>query len=61
MLLEAFQPDTNPLGAQWLSALVAAVPIVGMLVTLGLLRWKAHHAGPFSWGLALIVAVILTL
>ena len=57
MLLEAFQPDTNPLGAQWLSALVAAVPIVGMLVTLGLLRWKAHHAGPFSWGLALIVAV----
>ncbi|MHA6525149.1 L-lactate permease [Tessaracoccus sp. G1721] len=57
MLLESFQPDTNPLGAQWVSALVAAVPIAGMLVTLGLLRWRAHHAGPFSWALAFLVAV----
>lgn len=57
MLLEIFQPDTNPLGAQWLSALVAAVPVIAMLVTLGGLRWKAHLAGPFSWLLAVLVAV----
>lgn len=57
MLLEIFQPGTNPLGAQWLSALVAAIPVVAMLVTLGALRWKAHLAGPFSWLLAVIVAV----
>ena len=57
MLLETFQPVTNPLGAQWLSALVAVIPVVAMLVTLGLLRWKAHHAGPFSWAMALVVAV----
>lgn len=57
MLLEIFQPDTNPLGAQWLSALVAALPVIAMLVTLGGLRWKAHLAGPFSWLLAVLVAV----
>lgn len=57
VLLEIFQPVTDPLGAQWLSALVAAVPVVAMLVTLGALRWKAHHAGPFSWALAVVVAI----
>lgn len=57
MLLEIFQPDTNPLGAQWLSALVAAIPVAAMLITLGALRWKAHLAGPFSWLLAVLVAV----
>jgi len=57
MLLEIFQPDTNPLGAQWLSALVAALPVIAMLITLGGLRWKAHLAGPFSWLLAVLVAV----
>ncbi|MBB1483335.1 L-lactate permease [Tessaracoccus sp. MC1865] len=57
MLLEVFQPVTNPLGAQWLSALVAAVPVIAMLITLGALRWKAHLAGPFSWATAVLVAV----
>ena len=57
VLLQAFTPDTDPLGAQWLSALVAALPIVAMLVTLGVLRWKAHPAGGFSWVIALLVAV----
>lgn len=56
--LDAFAPDANPLGAQWLSALVGALPIVAMLVTLGVLRWKAHVAGLFSWLLAAIIAVI---
>ena len=57
MLLEVFQPSTNPLGAQWLSALVGALPVIAMLITLGGLRWKAHLAGPFSWLVALLVAV----
>ncbi|MDO5092798.1 MAG: L-lactate permease [Propionibacteriaceae bacterium] len=56
-LLE-FQPSANPLGSQWLSALVAVIPIVCMLVTLGALRWKAHIAGAVSWALALLVAVL---
>lgn len=57
VLLEAFRPDTNPLGHQWLSALVAVLPILAMLITLGALRWKAHRAGMFSWAVALVVAV----
>lgn len=37
---------------------MAALPIVAMLVTLGVLRWKATHlAGGFSWVIALLVAV----
>lgn len=57
VLLEAFRPDTNPLGHQWLSALVALLPILAMLITLGALRWKAHWAGIFSWAVALVVAI----
>ena len=56
-LLE-FTPGPNPLGAQWLSALVAFIPIVCMLVTLGALRWKAHIAGAVSWALAFVVAIL---
>ena len=58
ILLEGFQPSLNPLGAQWLSALVALIPIACMLITLGALRWKAHVAGAFSWLLAFLVAVL---
>lgn len=54
--LEVFTPDVNPLGAQWLSALVGLIPIVTMMVTLAVLRWKAHWAGLFSTGVAILVA-----
>ncbi len=57
MLLEAFTPSTNPMNAQWLSALLGALPIIAMLLTLGVLRWKAHHAGAVSWLIAFVVAV----
>lgn len=57
VLLQVFSPDTDPFGARWLSALVAVLPIVAMLVTLGVLRWKAHLAGFFSWGIAFLVAI----
>lgn len=57
VLLQTFTPSANPLGAQWLSALVAVLPVLAMLITLGALRWKAHWAGIFSWAIALIVAV----
>ncbi|SHI36753.1 lactate permease [Tessaracoccus bendigoensis DSM 12906] len=57
MLLDTFQPATNPLGQQWLSALLAALPIFSMLITLGALRWKAYMAGAFSWAVAAVVAI----
>ncbi|WP_116112777.1 L-lactate permease [Austwickia chelonae] len=56
-VLTGFQPSTDPTGNQFLSALVAMIPILAMLITLGGLRWRAHYAGLFSWGLACIVAV----
>ncbi|WP_168581795.1 L-lactate permease [Gephyromycinifex aptenodytis] len=55
--LQAFTPNPNPLAQQWLSALVAMVPILVMLITLGGLRWKAHYAGLLSWAVALVIAV----
>lgn len=58
VLLEVFRPDTNPLGQRWLSALVAFIPVLAMLITLGALRWKAHWAGIFSWAVALVIAVV---
>lgn len=54
---QVFAPNPNPLGQQWLSAAVAALPILVMLVTLGLLRWKAHIAGITSWAVALVLGV----
>lgn len=56
--LEVFAPDSDPMGAQWLSALLGALPIAAMLVTLGALRWKAHLAAVFSWLVAAAVAVV---
>lgn len=57
--LAAFVPDANPLGHQWLSAVVAMMPIVVMLVTLGVLRWKAYVAGLTSLAVAILVAVVV--
>lgn len=56
-VLTGFQPSTDPTGNQFLSALVAMIPILAMLITLGGLRWRAHYAGLFSWALACVVAV----
>ena len=57
VLLQTFTPSANPLGSQWLSALLAVLPVLAMLITLGALRWKAHLAGLFSWCVALLVAI----
>src|SRR5918992_3090361 len=47
----------DPLNNEWLSTLVAALPIVGLLVTLAFLEWKAQWAALTGLGLALVVAV----
>lgn len=56
-MLQVYIPSSNPFNHQWLSALVAVIPILCMLVTLGMLRWKAHNAGLLSWAFAFIVAI----
>jgi lactate permease len=49
----------DPAGAPALSTLAAAVPIVVLLGTLGLLRVKAHQAALYGLAASLIVAVVI--
>lgn len=58
-LTGSFQPDVAPvLDSLALSALVAALPLLTIFVTLGWLRWKAHWAGLTAVGVAILVAVL---
>jgi len=47
----------NPLGTLWLSALVAAVPIVFFFVTLAVLRWEGYLAGLGTVVLTVVIAL----
>jgi lactate permease len=49
----------DPLGNPWLSTLVAALPIVLLLVTLGLLEWRAHIAATAGLIAAIAVSVFV--
>ena len=49
----------DPLQHVWLSTVLAAIPIVLLLVTLGLLEWKAHWAALTGLGAALVVSVVV--
>ena len=51
-------PDIAPIGGSlgW-SSLVAALPLVTVFVTLGVLKWKAHWAGLSALAVAAVVAV----
>lgn len=49
----------DPLGNAVLSTLLAATPIIVLLATLGLLKWKAHKAALLGLGTALVIAVLL--
>lgn len=54
-----FQQTIDPVaGSLTASALVACLPLVTMFVTLGVLRWKAHHAGLTSVAVAIVVAIV---
>ena len=47
----------NPLGNLWLSAFVAAIPIIFFFVGLAVLRLKGYLAGTITVALALLVAI----
>jgi len=49
----------DPLGALWLSALVAALPIVFFFVSLAVLRWEAYLAGLGTIVVTLIIAIVV--
>src|SRR4051812_16345637 len=49
----------DPLHNAWLSTAVAAIPIVLLLVTLGVLEWKAHWAALLGLGSAVLIAIVV--
>ncbi len=49
----------DPLGNAWLSTLVAALPIVLLLVALAVFEWKAHWAALAGLTAALLVSVVV--
>ncbi|WP_410600091.1 L-lactate permease [Amycolatopsis sp. lyj-90] len=51
--------DYQPAGGLWLSAALAALPIIVLLVTLGVLRRSAHLSAALALITALLVAVLL--
>jgi len=55
----SFKPEIAPvLDSLALSALIAALPLITVFVTLGWLRWKAHWAGLAAVAVAILVAVL---
>jgi len=55
--MENWQQTYDPLGTLWLSALVAALPIVFFFIALALLRMKGYLAGTLTVAIALALAV----
>jgi lactate permease len=49
----------DPLGSPWLSTVVAALPVVLLLGSLGLLGWPAHRAAAIGLASALAVAILV--
>ncbi len=49
----------DPLGSVWLSTAVAAIPIVLLLATLGVLEWRAHWAAATGLIAAIVVSVVV--
>src|SRR6185369_4468062 len=55
--MQPWQQIYDPFGNLWLSALVAAIPIIFFFVALAILRMKGHIAGTITVALSLGVAV----
>ena len=49
----------DPLNSPWLSTMAAALPIVLLLVTLGVLQWRAHIAALAGLSAAVVVSVAI--
>ena len=51
--------DYQPAGPLWLSAIIAALPVIVLLVTLGVLRRSAHLSAALALVVALVVALLV--
>jgi L-lactate transport len=55
--MQTWQQIYDPLGNLWLSALVAAIPIIFFFIALAVFRMKGYIAGTITVALALLVAI----
>ena len=53
-----YQQNFNPTGSLWLSALLAALPLLAVLVLLGVFKWKAHWAGISGLVAGFLIAIL---
>jgi lactate permease len=53
-----FRQDLNPTGSLTVSALLALLPLIVLLVLLGGFRWKAHWASLVALASSLVIAVL---
>ncbi len=53
-----WQQHYDPAGNQWLSSLVAGIPIIFFFVALAVFRMKGHIAGTITVALALMVSIL---
>ena len=53
-----FSQNFNPIGSLTGSALVASLPLLALLITLGGLKWRAHWAGAMAFVIALCAALV---
>ncbi|GAA1660291.1 L-lactate permease [Fodinicola feengrottensis] len=59
MVMEApvYTQNLNPTGSLTLSALLASLPLLALLIALGVFKWRAHWAGTAALLISLVVAI----
>ncbi|WP_279579569.1 L-lactate permease [Fodinicola feengrottensis] len=52
-----YTQNLNPTGSLTLSALLASLPLLALLIALGVFKWRAHWAGTAALLISLVVAI----
>src|SRR5882724_1748240 len=54
-----YTQNLNPTGSLALSALLASLPLLALLVALGVFKWRAHWAGTAALVLSVVIAMVV--
>jgi lactate permease len=54
-----YTQNLNPTGSLALSALLASLPLLALLVALGVFKWRAHWAGTAALVLSIVIAMVV--
>ncbi|MDT7663571.1 MAG: lactate permease, partial [Pseudonocardiales bacterium] len=52
-----YTQNLNPTGSLTLSALLASLPLLALLVALGVFKWRAHWAGTAALLISIAIAM----